>query len=77
MPKKNPLDLWGRQSLADHLQNARMGAFVLAQRINHYFNKTHDVYEEAPDMERRLAALQKKATKDLELPKPRLPGKKV
>jgi hypothetical protein len=34
MPKKTPLDQWGEQSLADHLQNARIGAFVLDQRIN-------------------------------------------
>lgn len=38
MPKKNPLDQWGKQSLADQLHRAR--------NFNRYFNKTDDFYEQ-------------------------------
>ena len=63
MPKKNPLDQWGKRSLADQLHRARMEVFSLAQNFNRYFNKTDDFYKEAFDLQRRLLALQEKARK--------------
>ncbi len=68
MPKKNPLDQWGKQSLADQLHCAR--------NFNRYYNKTDDFYKQAFDLQRRLLALQEKARKDLELPKPTPPRRK-
>jgi|GEM_PF-3426166 len=77
MPKKNRLDQWAKQSLADHLHRAWIEVFTLSQDFNRYFKKTDDYYEEVSDLQRRLRALQKNASKDLELPKPTPPPKKM
>lgn len=74
MPQKAGFTPARKQKLINVLREATSAASSARGYLRYHLRMTEPLYKEADDILRRMAALERKAAKELDLPKPEFTG---